>query len=44
MTVAAVVLFAVLAVMLGSCAIKFSVWRECRATNSFFYCAHLIGN
>ena len=27
---------------LASCVMTIGVWSECRATNSFFYCVHLI--
>lgn len=32
------------AILMGIVAIKVSVWHECRAGHSWFYCLHLMGN
>jgi hypothetical protein len=33
---------ALLVIFIASVAFKVSIWNECRETNSFFYCIHVI--
>ena len=39
----AIVVSMLLAILIGVTAYERMIWNECRATNSFWYCLHLLG-
>jgi len=37
------VVLVIIVLVLGSCALRWSIWNECRQSHSWLYCMHTVG-